>query len=490
MAASGRISVSVTGRYGNISGYIVWSESDVNTSANTSKVTATLYYANKSGYTTYSDVASPAFYLTINGNTKSTSSGITVSAYSNGVAAITHSVTVAHNDNGSKSITISGGGGLSGTSDLQDSHGSGTATLTSIVRGKPTASLAISLYNSNAVVNGWGVAVRNLTKVDYTISGTPYSGSGSTISSYKLEGNGQSISSASGRTNVLSNFGDNVFKAYVKDSRGIWSDAVSKTVFVYDYAAPKITSAVAYRSNANGEESASGTHIAIRSSASVVGTVGGRNSINSISYAVTNSDSGVVFSKGTLNNNQLLILDNVSEENAYVVSIKATDTIGTNSAQRTISISKSIATFHLAENGVGVAVGKMSEHNNSFEVNKDWDVYFGGEIVDFAWSGGTASGWSWKKWASGTCEMWGTFSASLSQDAVSGGDYYSTTITISTPFQVANAIVTGTAENRYSLINPGGSYANQNISFRLKRGSAISESSISVQIHVCGYWKV
>lgn len=407
MAASGRISVSVTGRYGNISGYIVWSESNVNTSANTSKVTATLYYSNSSGYATYSDVASPAFYLTINGNTKSTSSGITVSAYSNGVAAISHSATVIHNDNGSKSITISGGGGLSGTSDLQNSSGSGTATLTSIVRGKPTASLSVSLYNSNATVAGWNVAVRNLTKVDYVLRGTPYSGSGATISGYKVTGNNQTFTAASGRTAVFANYGNVVFTGSVKDSRGIWSDSVTKTVSVYDYAAPKITSAVAYRSDSDGDASASGTHIAIRASASVVGTIGGRNSITSITYTITNSDTGTAFASGTLTDGQTIIVNNVLEENAYVVTIIATDTVGTKSTARTIAVSKSITTFHLAENGLGVGIGTECNQTNALTINPDWNLYAGNKLSDYIVEQGTSGIWTWRKWKSGIAECWG-----------------------------------------------------------------------------------
>lgn len=490
MATSGRIDLSVVGTWGNIYGYILWSESDVNTSANTSKVTATLYYGNRSGTDTYSSVASPAFYLTINGNRRSTSTGITVSAYSSGVKALTHSVTVTHNDNGSKSIEIAGGGGLSGTGDLQNSSGSATVALTTILRGKPTASLSVSLYNSNATIAGWNVAVRNLTKVNYVLSGTPYSGSGATISAYKVTGNNQTFTAASGRTAVLANYGNVVFTGSVKDSRGIWSDSVTQTVFVYDYAEPKITSAIAYRSDSDGDESASGTHIAIRASASVVGTIGGRNSIVSIAYTITNSDTGTVFASGTLTDNQTTIVNNVLEENAYVVTIIATDTVGTQSTARTIAVSKSITTFHLAENGLGVGIGTECNQTNAFMINPNWDFYAGNNLSDYIVEQGTSGDWTWRKWKSGIAECWGTFSVSLSQDGVSGGDYYSGTITISTPFKVANAIVTGTADNRYSLSNPGGSYANQNISFRLKRGSAISESSIGVQIHVFGYWKV
>lgn len=382
MAASGRISVSVTGAYGNISGYIAWSESEVNTSANTSKVTATLYYANSSGYTTHSAVASPAFYLTINGNTKSTSSGITVSAYSNGVAAISHSVIVTHNDDGSKSITISGGGGLSGTSDLQNSSGSGTATLTSIVRGKPTARLTVSPWSGNSVVNSWGYYVKGFTKIDYSIQGEIYPGSGATITTYEFQGKGETIRGSNGRTaNVIQTAGNISVLGYVKDSRGIWSNANPKTIFVYDYANPKITSASAYRSDSSGSASASGTHVFISCSAQVGATIENKNAIESITYVVTDNDTGTQKESGTLQSGESKTLNNYPEDHSYLVTFSAVDTAGI-SVVRTIVVPKAIITLHLAENGLGVAVGMESTSSNSFEVNPDWDVYIKGEKVN------------------------------------------------------------------------------------------------------------
>lgn len=134
MAQSGTISLTVTGDYGNVTGWISWQESDVDAAANTSKVTAVLHYANAWSQDTYSSAASPAFYLTVNGSRKESAAGANVRANSTDIAVLTHTVTVSHGADGAKSITISGGGGLSGTSDLRNSAGSGTAVLTAIPR--------------------------------------------------------------------------------------------------------------------------------------------------------------------------------------------------------------------------------------------------------------------------------------------------------------------------------------------------------------------
>lgn len=131
MAKSGIIQLSVTSAGNAISGWLEWNESNVDTSANTSKVTAKLVYRNSSGYGTYSDEST--FYLTVNGTTVRKTNGYNL-ASGGTYTVLTNTVTVAHNADGSKSITISGGGALTGTQGLSASSGSGTAALTTIPR--------------------------------------------------------------------------------------------------------------------------------------------------------------------------------------------------------------------------------------------------------------------------------------------------------------------------------------------------------------------
>lgn len=154
MAQSGRINLSVTGDYGNVTGWIEWSESSINTTNNTSVVTAILYYANAWSTDTYSGTASPPFYLTINGNRAEKSGGATIPAYSTRKEVFKHSVTVTHDTDGAKSITISGGGGLSGTQDLRNSSGSGTAVLTTIPRAtQPSVNKASAEIGSTVTIS-------------------------------------------------------------------------------------------------------------------------------------------------------------------------------------------------------------------------------------------------------------------------------------------------------------------------------------------------
>lgn len=110
------------------------------------------------------------------------------------------------------------------------------------------------------------------------------------------------------------------------------------------------------------------------------------------------------------------------------------------------------------------------------------------ESSDFVIENGTINGWNYRKWKSGVCEVWGLKNINPVGNTESGSGYFSDVMRVSTPFPIANAIVTGTAGNRYVLVNTDGSYTNQEISFRLWRSTAITTDQISVQIQINGYW--
>ena len=125
---------------------IVWSATQSLT-GNYSTVTATLYYSRtNSGYTTK---GTGSFSLTINGTKRSASKAVTITKDSN-TLAITHKVQVTHSANGSKSITISATGSISGTS-LGSTSISSTVPLDTIPRAT-TPTLSASSVNMGSTV--------------------------------------------------------------------------------------------------------------------------------------------------------------------------------------------------------------------------------------------------------------------------------------------------------------------------------------------------
>ena len=98
--------------------------------------------------------------------------------------------------------------------------------------------------------------------------------------------------------------------------------------------------------------------------------------------------------------------------------------------------------------------------------------------------------WNYKKYASGDAILWGRFTVTPSESNASSGMYYSNTISIPTPFGVANASVVGSCENLCSVVNAGNSFASKTVSFRIRRPVAIDTNTpLTVQLQVFGVWR-
>lgn len=135
MALSGTITGTTNNEY--ISSKIVWSATQ-DTSGNYSTVTAALSYSRtNSGYTTYGTWSGS---ITINGTKTNGSKSVTITQNSNTVA-MTATVKVPHNADGSKTITISAAGGIPDTSFTSTSL-SKSVTLNTIPRASTISATA------------------------------------------------------------------------------------------------------------------------------------------------------------------------------------------------------------------------------------------------------------------------------------------------------------------------------------------------------------
>lgn len=145
--ASGTIYGTTSNEY--IDAKIEWS-SATDTANNRSTVTAALYYKRtNTGFVTFGTSTTS---ITINGVTKSVTQELSITSGS-WVKAIENTVTVAHNNDGSKSIVISGTGSIAGTT-LASTSVSGTAKLNNIPRAS-TISYAASTTLGTACDIRW-----------------------------------------------------------------------------------------------------------------------------------------------------------------------------------------------------------------------------------------------------------------------------------------------------------------------------------------------
>lgn len=131
--ASGSFAVSTDNSY--ISGYVYWSESNSNVTANTSDVQVTLKLSRtNTGYTT---TTSGQFNLSVNGTVVYGNNDTFTISYNSGTILCTGKVTVPHNADGTKSVTI----GWSGSStEVNLTSGQGTAVLSTIAQASSLSS--------------------------------------------------------------------------------------------------------------------------------------------------------------------------------------------------------------------------------------------------------------------------------------------------------------------------------------------------------------
>ena len=606
--ASGRINLSVTSDGNDIIGWVDWTESDVSVPENTSKVTASLVYQVKYGYGTN---GTADFYLTINGTT------VTFKQYKDLSTAGTYTVlsnvvTVGHNTDGSKSVSISAGGSIPGTQGLSASSGSGTAVLTTIPRAtqpsvnkasaeigstvtismprasssfthnlwyklgngsyeaittgvgtsyawtipmslcsqitgalsgtltiacntyngstligtktasmtatvpasvKPTVSaMTVDIVNDNTTLAQWGVAVKGYSELRYAITGSTADDYGATITAYQFQANGETLSAQTGATKVLATAGSMEAKGRVKDSRGRWSDPVSRSVQVYDYSVPTIKASHAYRCVQDGTATDDGSYLNVLCDGEI-SDIGGHNAMTCrVRYRVVGGTWG---DYRTLTDNTAEIINAaMAVDRSYEVEIVVLDSLG-NSRVVVYQIPTAEVTFNAKRGGKGFAFGKYAEEDNLLESAWPFRVkgsvscttmsanaltVDGSAVVDFVveqgmvtTTGSQTCNWYYQNYKSGQFVAWmsGVLSSSASNTAKSA--------TFALPFTLPNTIysvqLTGTVNSnlvtnvgvRNSAGSGSGKTTEQFTVYAIL--SAASSVSVGVDIEVRGYWK-
>lgn len=232
-------------------------------------------------------------------------------------------------------------------------------------------SLEVSLVNDNATVKSWGVAVKGYTKLEW--SAEAEDAYGSTITKYEFSAGGQTGSASSGTTGILQKAGSITPSIKVTDSRGRTASGNAADITVYDYAAPNISKAAAYRCDANGNANESGTNVRITLTAHI-SSVGGKNSAK-LQYryrqAGGNFGSWTNFTSGA-------ILTGFDVANSYEFELRAIDALN-NSKAATFAVSTESVWLNGKDGGKGAAFGKYAEEDDLFDVA--WRSRFRGAVT-------------------------------------------------------------------------------------------------------------
>ena len=124
--------------------------------------------------------------------------------------------------------------------------------------------------------------------------------------------------------------------------------------------------------------------------------------------------------------------------------------------------------------------GLIMDSDDIFEAYAD-------KLGDYVIEAGTANGWTYKKWNSGTYEMWARFLVTPTSSTKGESLYITNAIEIPTPFEISgDALITGMGKGDYWLT--GGAYvAADKISIKIISDTALSTTEqAGVRLHVVG----
>lgn len=261
-----------------------------------------------------------------------------------------------------------------------------TATGTINANVKPAiSSFSLAEYISK-IATQFGGYVQNQSQIRGTITAT--AGSGSSISSYKTVINGQTFTSSTFTTNVLKTAGSNTATVTVTDKRG--RTATSTATFnVIAYTPPKITTFTVVRCLADGTEDMVSGEYAKINVVSTISAVSNKNAKNfKLEYKKSNDTAWTTLLTYTAGYSYTLtnsIQAGFSADYPYAFKLTVTDYF--HSTPITKTISTGFALMDLKANGKGLAVGKVSSEDDTFDVGfkKTFlsnDTFMGGEKRD------------------------------------------------------------------------------------------------------------
>lgn len=228
----------------------------------------------------------------------------------------------------------------------------------------PTISgVAVADTNSSYAAQ-FGSLVQGKSKAKFTI--TAAGAYGSTITAYKTEIEGKTYTGATPTTAVLTGSGNVTAKITVTDSRGRTA-TVDKTFYRIPYAAPKIATMDAARSDADGVENYEGTSAKITAAFTIAAASNKNTSSYKLEYKLQTATTWTLLDNGSgYTFNDEIITDGIfSIDSAYDIRLTVTDYFG--SVTRTAELPTAFTLMDFHRGGRSLAFGKVAELEEGVE---------------------------------------------------------------------------------------------------------------------------
>lgn len=261
------------------------------------------------------------------------------------------------------------------------SIGSKTCTLTLTVPSSvvPTIGSLTATRVDGDVPSDWGIYVQSKSKATIKIASA--SGSyGSTISSYSISGGGYSGTSSSLTTGFLNSSGTITFTAKVTDSRGRTSAAKTVSISVIAYSQPKFNSYLTQRCLSSGTLNDEGTYAKATVSYSYA-SCSSKNIVTRSIYYKKSTDTAWTNANTSFSSGTAITFGggNLSSEYSYDIKYTIADEFNSISVYDVVTTAAVVMDFKAG--GKGVAIGKVSEFDDTFEVSEKWHVKVYGKLL-------------------------------------------------------------------------------------------------------------
>lgn len=268
--------------------------------------------------------------------------------------------------------------------------GTKTCTLTLTVPSsvKPTITSLTATRVDGDVPSSWGIYVQSKSKSTLKINGAA-GAYGSTISSYSISGGGFSSTESSFTTGFLTSSGTVTFTAKVTDSRGRTSADATVSISVIAYSVPTVSSYLSQRANSAGTVNDDGTYIKGTLTFSY-SACSSKNTITTATYYKKSSESSWTNASKTFSSGTAFTFGsgNISTESSYDVKYTLTDAFTTVTILDLVSTAAVLMDFKAG--GKGIAIGKVAEKDNVFEIASNWELEIHGKnIIDLIYPVGS-----------------------------------------------------------------------------------------------------
>ena len=234
----------------------------------------------------------------------------------------------------------------------------------------PTISSVAVVEATSGIAAQFGALVQGKSKVKTTI--TAAGAKGSIITAYSATYQGKTYTGSSWTSDSIKNAGTQTMTVKVKDSRGRWSAATTKTFTALAYTVPKITELKAYRVNANGTAADDGNRAAVSYAYSVASVNGKNTAAMKIEYKRSTEAeyAGTLGTGSDLQGSGVRIFSTeLSPDYQYDLRMTVVDYFGATSTFTTVLPSGAVI-MDLKADGLGIAFGKTADK----------------EGADFGWS--------------------------------------------------------------------------------------------------------